>query len=287
MGLFKKKEQAEKEPQYYLSAINTEVVNYNVYYLSKKENIILSIVLFILGAGVGYLFYGGIGKDPNGHPTVLTYILNTVIMAAVGFAALKAFKPAYAKRKISKRKDKLRVQFIDLLDSLATSIASGKNVPQAFASAKSDMMLQYNDDDYIINELNVIIIGIENNVAVEDMLIDLGIRSGIADISNFGYVFQTVYRKGGNIKEAISSCHDLLTEKIEIELAISTKIASAKNEQNVMMVMPIGLVAMVKMMGSDFAENFTTPLGIVSTTVAVALFVASYFVGRKLIKIEV
>ena len=51
--------------------------------------------------------------------------------------------------------------------------------------------------------------------------------------------------------------------------------------------MPILLVAMMKMMGPDFASNFTTPMGIVSTTIAVGLFVTSFFVGRKLMKIEV
>ncbi len=286
MNLFKKKTK-ESQPQYYMSAINVQVLNYDVYELGKSERIILSIVSFIVGAAVGYLFYGGIAKDVNGHPTVTTHVLNIIIMCIVGFFATKIFLPMYVTRKIEKRKDKLRVQFIDLLDSLSTSISSGKNVPQAFQSAKGDMMLQYSDDDYIIQELSVIIEGIENNIAVEDMLIDLGNRSGIKDITNFGYVFQTVYRKGGNIKEAIASCHDLLTEKIEIELAISTKTAAAKNEQNVMMIMPIILVTMLKLMGSDFAKNFTTPLGLVSTTVAVALFVTSYFVGRKLINIEV
>ncbi len=287
MGIFKKKEKKEPEPQYYVSATNEQVLNYNVYYMSKAEKILTFVISFVIGGAVGYLFYGGIGKDANGHPTLTTHILNIAVFIIVGFLATRLFMPSYRKSKIRKRKNVLRTQFIDLLDSLATSISSGKNVPSAFVSAKEDLMLQYDDNDYIVKETVNIINGIENNIPVEEMLIDFGNRSGIKDITNFGYVFQTVYRKGGNIKDTILSCHDLIRDKIEIELTIATKTASASNEQKIMLLMPIGLVAMLKMMGSDFADNFATPTGIISTTIAVAMFILAYFVGKKLSNIEV
>ena len=287
MALFQKKEKKPPEPQYFTSATNEQVYNYNVYYMSKREKILLFIVSFIIGALVGFLFYGGIGKDENGHATIVTYVCNIAVIVIGGLIATFVVKPIYLESKISKRKNILRTQFIDLLDSLATSISSGKNIPNSFISARDDLFLQYDSDDYIVKETNNIIVGIENNIAVEDLLIDFGERSGIQDITNFGYVFQTVYKKGGNIKDTIMSCHDLLREKIEIELTISTKIASAKNEQNIMLIMPVVLVAMLKMIGSDFAKNFATPTGIISTTIAVIMFVIAYFVGRKLSEIEV
>lgn len=287
MALFNKKEKPAPEPQYYTSATNEQVYNYNVYYMNKTEKTIVFIISFILGAAVGYLFYGGIGKDENGHATIITYGINMVVMCLVGFVATRIVIPIYKESKISKRKNKLRLQFIDLLDSLSTSISSGKNVPSSFIAAKEDLLLQYDEDAYVVKETQNIIVGIDNNIPVEDLLIDFGNRSGIDDITNFGYVFQTVYRKGGNIKDTILSCHDLLREKIEIELTISTKIASAKNEQNIMLIMPVALVAMLKMMGSDFAENFASPTGIISTTIAVILFIVAFFVGRRLSDIEV
>lgn len=287
MALFNKKEKPAPEPQYYTSATNEQVYNYNVYYMNKTEKTIVFIISFILGAVVGYLFYGGIGKDENGHATIITYGINMVVICLVGFVATRIVIPIYKESKISKRKNKLRLQFIDLLDSLSTSISSGKNVPSSFIAAKEDLLLQYDEDAYVVKETQNIIVGIDNNIPVEDLLIDFGNRSGIDDITNFGYVFQTVYRKGGNIKDTILSCHDLLREKIEIELTISTKIASAKNEQNIMLIMPVALVAMLKMMGSDFAENFASPTGIISTTIAVILFIVAFFVGRRLSDIEV
>ena len=63
MGLFTKKEKEPLEPQYYMSATNTPTYNYKVYYMSKKEKILYFLLAFAVGAVVGYLFYGGIGKN--------------------------------------------------------------------------------------------------------------------------------------------------------------------------------------------------------------------------------
>jgi tight adherence protein B len=79
----------------------------------------------------------------------------------------------------------------------------------------------------------------------------------------------------------------ILSNKTEIEAEIETKVASNKNEQSLMAVMPVILIGMIKMGGSDFAENFTTPTGIISTTIAIAAFVGAYFLGRKILNIEV
>jgi tight adherence protein B len=51
--------------------------------------------------------------------------------------------------------------------------------------------------------------------------------------------------------------------------------------------MPVILITMIKFAGSDFASNFTTPTGILSTTIAIAMFVGAYMLGRKILKIEV
>lgn len=287
MALFSKKKNVVNEPEYYTSATNKLLLNYKVHYMTVKEKLLWFIVAFIVGAVVALLFYGGIGKDEYGDPTLTTHICNAVIMAIVGCLAGKFFLPIRNEQIVEKRRVKLRKQFIDLLDSLSASIASGKNVPGAFLAAKQDLMIQYSEDDYIVQEVDQIISGIANNVSVENMLVDLGNRSGIKDIRNFGKVFETAYQKGGNIKDIVRNSHEILSSKAQIEMEIETKLKSNKNEQNLMLFMPILLIGMIKMAGDDFARNFTSPSGLISTTIAIAAFVVAYFVGKKVMKIEV
>ena len=54
-----------------------------------------------------------------------------------------------------------------------------------------------------------------------------------------------------------------------------------------MLIMPVIMIAMMKFAGGDFASNFATATGILSTTIAIGIFVAAYFIGRKILNIEV
>ena len=282
-----KKKNTQNEPLYEVSGTNRQMINYKVYKMSVNEKSLYFILAFVVGAAVAYLFYGGIGKDDYGNPTLLTYILDIVIMALVGFITSKLFMPIRKDQIIDARKKTLRKQFIDLLDSLATSISSGKNVPNAFVAAREDLLVQYQPDAYIVQEVDNIISGIQNNLDVGAMLLNFGERSGIKDIRTFGRVFETAYSKGANLKDVVRNSHLILSNKCEIEAEIETKVASSKNEQMIMIIMPIILVAMLKMSGGDFSQNFTTPMGIICTTIAIGAFVGAYFLGRKILKIEV
>ena len=283
----RKKEKEMQVPAFKISGTNRKMINYQVYEMSANEKAIYFLIAFVIGAAVAYLFYGGIGKDEYGNPTVLTHILDIAIMAIVGFVAGKVFLPIRRNQIIEARKKKLRKQFVDLLDSLATSISSGKNIPNAFIAAKEDLLVQYDADAFIVQEVDNIIAGINNNLDIGGMLLNFGERSGITDIRTFGRVFETAVSKGANMKEVIRNSHVILSNKCEIEAEIETKVASNKNEQNIMVIMPVILITMIKFAGSDFASYFTTPTGILSTTIAIAMFVGAYMLGRKILKIEV
>ena len=287
MGLFKKKDKAEQEPQYYLSATNVPTYNYRVYYMKPVEKIVYFLLAFIVGAAVGYLFYGGIGKDEFGRATTLTYILNVIISTSVGLAAGIMFLPIRTNQILNKKRNDLKLQFRELLDALATSLGSGKNVLDSFKGAYDDLRIIYSDEAAIIQELAIIIDGINNNVDVEMSLMDFGIRSGIEDIESFANVFETCYRKGGNIKDVIKNTQQIITEKMEVELEIQTVVAASTNEQSIMTIMPIGLIALIKMMSPEFSANFVTPVGLIATTFAIVMFVVAYFVGRKILAIKI
>lgn len=287
MGLFTKKNKAEMEPQYYVSATNVPTYNYKVYYMKPTEKILTFLLAFIVGAAVGYLFYGGIGKDEFGQPTTLTWVLNITIPVAVGAIAGWLFVPMRTESIIAKKKKDLNHQFRDMLESLTTSLGAGKNVNDSFFDVFEDLKVQYEADAFILKELEVIISGIHNNVPLEDVLEDFGLRSDNEDIQSFANVFKISYRKGGNIKDIIRNTRNILSDKMEIAEDIETLVSSNKLEQNIMIVMPIALIGVIKMMSPEFAANFVTTTGIISTTVSIVIFVVAYFVGKAVLNIKI
>lgn len=285
--MFKKKEKAPLEPQYYESPTGIPTYNYNVYYMTKLEKIIYFLIAFAVGAAVGYLFYGGIGKDDLGNATTVTYVLDIIVCVLVGGIAGKMFLPIRTQQIIKKRKNDLRLQFRELLDALATSIGSGKNIVDSFKSAYDDLSIIYNEDASIIKELAIILDGNNNNIEIEKSLMDMGIRSGIDDIVSFANVFETCYRKGGDIKDVIKNTQQIINEKMEVQMDIETIVTSSKNEENVMTVLPIALIALIKLMSPEFSANFVTPVGIISTTIAIVMFVIARKVGQKVLDIKI
>ena len=282
-----KKEKKPQEPQYYMSATNVPTYNYKVYYMSVAEKIIYFILAFAVGAAVGYLFYGGLAKDEFGRSTTTTIVLNIVISTVVGLAAGFLYLPIRTEQIKEKKRNELKLQFREMLDALSTSLGSGKNVIDSFYAALEDMRIIYAEDAFIIRELNIIIDGINNNVDVEKSLMDFGLRSGIDDIESFANVFETCYRKGGNIKDVIRNTQQIITEKMEVEQEIQTVVAASSNEQMIMTVLPIGLVALIKMMSPEFSSNFASAAGILSTTIAIVMFVVAFFVGKKILAIKI
>lgn len=277
----------EKEPAYYMTETNIKAINYNVYYLSVQEKILYFMIAFIAGAAVAYLFYGGLGKNEFGEATAVTYGANTIICSITGLIAAILFLPLREKQIRRNRNKKLKLQFRELMDSLVTSINSGKTVVDAFRNAYEDLQIIFTAESYIVKELEIINAGMQNNINIELLLLDFGKRSGDNDILSFANVFDTCYRKGGNIKDVIKNTQQIITEKMEIELKIDTIVSGNKIEQNIMMVMPIALIGIIKGMSPEFAQNFLTPTGLFSTTFAIGLFIISYFVGKEILDIKI
>ena len=287
MALFKKKKETQPpEPQWFTSVTNLPTYNYKVYYMSKLEKILYFLLAFAIGAVVGYLFYGGLGRDEFGQRTTLSWILDISIPAIVGLGAGRIFVPTRTKQIRDKNARTLNSQFRDFLEAFNTSIGAGKNVVDSFHAVYDDMRIQFEEDAFIVKELEVILSGMANNFDVEDLMEDLGNRSGNDDIVSFANVFRISYRKGGNLKDTINTTHSILSDKMEIKEEIETMVSASKMEQTVMIFMPVGLIGIMKSMSPDFAANFATPAGIASTTIAIGLFIVSYFVGRKILNIK-
>lgn len=279
------KKQKNTEPQYYMSATNSKMLNYRVYVMSGGEKLFYTLGIFIAGGLVGLIFYGGLFQNEDGA-TLATYISNIVIFVIVGIIALKMFLPTVNDMLKNSRIKKLRGQFRDFLDSLSNSLSSGMNMNDALMNSYSDLVSQYSDTAFIVLEVKEMINGIQNNIAIEDIIKDFGRRSSIEDISNFATVFETSYRTGGNIKEIVRRTTDIISEKMMITEEINTKLTSNKMQMQIMNVIPIFLVLMMKSMSSDFASSFSSVLGVIGTTVGVVFFLLSYRMGQKIMDIK-
>lgn len=264
MNLFAKKE--KKEP---LQALIGDGVDYRLYFPNKKEKILWFIIGVIVGGAVLYIFYES--------------IIASIIL---GMICGIAFIPIRTNQVIKKRQKNLTVQFRALLDALSTSIGAGKNMFDSFASATDDLAVQFSEDSDIVREVKLIRIGLDNNIQMEDLLLNFAERSGVDDVRDFANVFATCYKKGGNIKDVIKNTASIIGDKIEIQMELETMVAGQQSEQNIMLVMPVVFIVVLKSMGGGLID-LESPVGILSVTAAIVIFVLAYFVSKKILDIKI
>lgn len=279
------KKEKIQEPEFINSPLNNPMPNYAVYVMSKTERLIVSLIAFIAGGFVALIFYGNLFMV-DGFATLATHISNIVVFVILGLLAIKFLVPMYKKRCLDKRKNALKQQFRDMLESLAASFSSGSNVQMAFESAVEDLKMQYSPKDYIVKEMEEVINGMKQNINVEVMLENFGKRSGNEDIVSFADVFSVCYRKGGNMNSVIHRTHSVISEKMAVADEIETKLTSNKMQHNVMSVMPIAVVAMLRFTNESFAANFATPIGVIVNTIAIGIFVGAYIYGNKIVDVK-
>lgn len=263
MALFAKKPKREPIP-----GLIGDAVDYSIYIPSTKEKALWFLIGMIAAGAVLYIFYE-------------LLIVSLIAGAICGVV----FIPIRTKQVLNKRRQRLSLQFRELLDALATSIGAGKNVLDAFIGAADDLAIQFTRDSDIVREVNIICAGMHNNIPIEDLLTNFAMRSGVEDIDNFANVFATCYRKGGNINEVIKNTAAIIGDKIEIKMELETMVAGQKNEMNIMLVMPVLFVVVMKSMGGGLID-LSSPTGLLSVTGALLIFVAAYFAGQKITDIK-
>lgn len=243
--------------------------DYNIYIPSNREKVLWFLIGLAASAAVLYIFYESV-------------IVSLIVGAVCGVV----FVPLQTKRTIKKRKQKLTMQFRELLDALSSSVAAGKNIQDAFQGAVEDLAIQFTKDSDIVRELEIICAGMYNNIPIEELLTNFAQRSGVEDIANFANVFATCYRKGGNINSVIKNTAEIIGDKIEIKMELETMVAGQKNEMNIMLVMPLLFIIVMKSMGGGLID-LSSPKGILSVTAALAIFIVAYFVGQWITDIKI
>lgn len=248
------------------------LIDYATYQLTLQERIKYTLIAAAVIFGVSHIFY------------------DSLIVSGLA-SCLGIFYPRIKRKDLTeKRKNELSLQFKEAISSLASSLAAGQSIENAFRDAQKDLKLLYTDEQtYIIKEFNLINRRVENGEVIERAIDDFANRSDIEDIRNFADVFITCKRTGGDLVEVIKRTADIITEKIEIQQDIKVLIAQKKLESKIMAVAPLVIVLFLKVSSPDFVAPLYKfgSLGPIVMTVALIFIIIGLFISQKIMDIKV
>lgn len=244
--------------------------NYGEYRFTKKEAAKYLAQSVCLCGAVDYLFY----KSWWG--------MLAVIPAAFFYMKWKK------KQLIRERRKKLNYQFKDALNALSVAVQAGYSVENAVSACARDLERLYDKNEDILEEFHYIESQQKVSVPVEELFLDFGERSQVEDIENFASVFYTAKRTGGDMDKVIQKVARMLGDKIDVKREIETTLAAKKSEQAIMSLMPAGIILYLQVTSPGFLSVlYGNPFGICAMTICLGIYMAAYWLGRKIVDIEV
>ena len=195
---------------------------------------------------------------------------------------------SYGLSEIRERRKKLNYQFKDALTSLSVAVQAGYSVESAVNACARDLERLYGRGTDVVEEFRYIESQQHVSVPLEELFLDLGERSQVEDIENFASVFYTAKRTGGDMNKVIQKVTRMLGDKIDVKKEIEATLAAKKSEQMIMSLMPAGIIVYLQMTSPGFLNVlYGNPFGIAAMSVCLAIYITAYWMGRKIVDIEV
>lgn len=230
--------------------------------------------------------------------SVLIYCILDAVISCLFFDRAAAFlllAPGYfffqKEYRASLKRDRaarMKREFLDGMQLTAASLQAGYSMENAFHESLKELQKIYGPESFIIQEFRFLSAQLQMNRNVEELLLDLGRRSGIEDIRSFAEIVETAKRTGGDLLGVIRNTVSCMRQRQEICEEIETCLAGKVMEQNVMNVVPIFILAYVRFTSPEFLEGmYGNVTGTAIMGGCLAVYLGAVLWGKSMIRIEV
>lgn len=244
--------------------------DYSTYSFTKREIAIYMIFESLFLGMMAYLFYD----------SVIAFLL--LIPSAVLFFRKKR------EELCRKRRQRLEMEFRDVILSVSSNLQTGYSLENAFQEAYKEIVLLYGMESLMAYELNLLLRRLANNEQLEDVLLSMAKRSGVQDIRDFADIFQIAKRGGGNMQAIIANTAEIIGDKQEVRLEIDTIMSEKKLEQTIMRYIPFFIIFYISITSKGYFEGlYHNIAGQLIMTAALIVYGLACRLSDKILNIEV
>lgn len=241
-------------------------------HLTRQQRLLFTAVAAALLAGGGLLFFR-------------SWIL------AVCLACAAPLYPLTVERTLSrKRRELLGAQFGIALQVMAASLRAGASLRMAVERSAPDLdrMLAGQPLKPMVTELESVVRDLDLGFSLEEALVRFRDRIQLEDVTDFVGAVLLCRVRGGNAAAVMASIAEIIEDKIAIRQQILTLTAGKRLEGSMLTFAPPTLVCLLWLTSPSYlAPLYDRPAGQVMLLLGTACLVASYFMSRRLLEIEV
>lgn len=245
-------------------------MDYKRYRLSKKEAAIVILESIAISVLISKLFFDSFW-GMTASPAILLIMWKKTI-----------------EQKLEERNKKVAMEFQTMLKNVSSSLLAGFSLENAFVEAEKELKQMYGEKSYMFLELQNINKKVGMNIPLEEPLEDLAERTGMEDIYNFIDILSFAKRAGGNFVEIIDNTINKMWAKYETAREIDVAISAKKLEQKVMSVIPVVLLAYMKLTSAEYMSVlYGNVAGVLFMTVCLLAYGGAIHLAEKILQIKV
>lgn len=220
----------------------------------------------------------------------LGFLFYRSIAVAAVFIAAGLPVSFYRQRTVcaQRKKEELSEQFKDCILSLAVSLRAGYSVENAWEEVYREMVLLHGEKSVIAVETADIRRKLRLRIPVEELLTELGAKSGIDDIRDFADVFKLAKRGGGDMVSVIGTTARTIGDKYDVQREITGILTAKRFEQRIMLVMPAAILMYLSISNQGFLDIlYECAEGRFIMSACLAVYGAAFLIGERIVKINV
>lgn len=190
---------------------------------------------------------------------------------------------------ICKRMESLRKEFKSFMASMASALNAGYALENTLSVIRDDLMMENSGKETILSiECLQMQRRMEMKQPIEQLLLDLGDRSGVQEIREFAQVIVIAKRSGGNMIQIIRDTTNQMDQCMQVEQEIAVMISAKKMEQTIMLCVPFGMILYLRVSNPGYLDcMYTSVIGKIAMAVSLVGIWCSYIWARKIIDITV
>lgn len=213
---------------------------------------------------------------------------HSICAAWIGIVVMLVYLYFKKKSLIKQRQKLLLYHFKDFLGALHNALNSGYSIENAIGESYEDIRALYDEKDVMTKEIKIMQQGLRLGRPVEELFENLAQRSGVGDIRLFAELLKTGKRQGGRLGKILSDTRRIIFEKIDTEAEIDKQLTQKKLEHRIMSLMPACIIVYLRLTFSGFIEQlYGNFIGVVVMSICLAAYIGAYFLGERIISIEV
>ena len=182
---------------------------------------------------------------------------------------------------------KLREEFLHGIGVLNSALQAGLSMENAWREVERETKLMYgaSSEFYIaVKEINQ---KAAHNSPIEKLFLEFAYKSKQEELMQFAELLEFGKRSGSNWKKIIENTVNQMTERQAVKKQIEVLVAEKKLEQQIMNVLPLGLLAFLQISAGDYmAVLYHNWFGGIAMTIFLLLYIVAVICSRKILRIE-